>query len=350
MEVACAGGVARKPSAARGGADRREAGRFTGGDPCESWGMTATRRMGLGLAALGRPAYINLGRDGALPAERTVEAMRAATWRVLDAAYAAGVRWVDAARSYGRAEEFLAGWLDDRRPAGLTVSSKWGYAYVGDWRLDADVHEVKRHDLTRFGEQRDETRRLLGDHLDVYQVHSLTADSPLFGDDRLQHALAGLGAEGVRVGFSTSGPAQADTVRRALELEVDGRRLFTAVQSTWNLLEPSAGPALAEARDAGAHVIVKEGLANGRLAVDPPEPVRRAARRHGTAADAVALAAVLARPWADTVLSGAVSVAQLTSNLTAETITLKRDELEEFGNIATAPGEYWEDRAALPWN
>ena len=80
------------------------------------------------------PAYINVGRDGELPAGRTVEAMRAATWTVLDAAYAAGVRWVDAARSYGRSEEFLAGWLDDRGHARRHGSSKWGYAYVGGWR------------------------------------------------------------------------------------------------------------------------------------------------------------------------------------------------------------------------
>src|SRR4051812_26631487 len=96
-------------------------------------GVTVMRRLGLGLAALGRPAYINVGREGALPADRGVEAMRAATWQVLDAAYAAGIRWVDAARSYGRAEEFLAGWLADRDPGDLTVSSKWGYAYVGGW-------------------------------------------------------------------------------------------------------------------------------------------------------------------------------------------------------------------------
>lgn len=312
--------------------------------------MAVTRRMGLGLAALGRPAYINLGRDGVLPADRTVEAMKAATWQVLDAAYEAGVRWVDAARSYGRAEEFLAGWLDDRRPAGLTVSSKWGYAYVGGWRTEADVHEVKEHSLARFRVQLEETRRLLGDRTGVYQVHSLTSDSPLFGDAELKHALAGLAADGVRVGFSTSGPAQADTVRRALELEADGRRLFTTVQSTWNLLEPSAGPALAEARAGGAHVIVKEGLANGRLAADPPAPLRRVAERHGAGADTIALAAALARPWADTVLSGAVSVAQLETNLAAETVTLDRDELDELGTLATTPGDYWQDRAALPWN
>src|SRR5207247_1461118 len=127
----------------------------------------------------------------------------------------------------------LGGWLDDRGHRDVTVSSKWGYAYVGDWRMEADVHEVKEHSLERFRAQLAETRRLLGERLAVYQVHSLTADSPLFADTALQHALADLAADGVRVGFSTSGPAQAETVRRALGLEVGGRPLFTVVQSTW---------------------------------------------------------------------------------------------------------------------
>ena len=55
---------------------------------------------------------------------------------MLDAAYAAGVRYVDAARSYGRAEEFLAGWLAERGHADVIVGSKWGYRYTGGWRLD----------------------------------------------------------------------------------------------------------------------------------------------------------------------------------------------------------------------
>ena len=45
-------------------------------------------------------------------------------------------------------------------------------------------------------------------------------------------------------------------------LEVGG---FDCVQATWNVLEPSAGPALAAAHDAGLGVIIKEAVANGRL-------------------------------------------------------------------------------------
>jgi aryl-alcohol dehydrogenase-like predicted oxidoreductase len=305
-------------------------------------------RLGLGLAALGRPAYINLGRQGALPGVRTVPAMRAAAWKVLDESYAAGIRWVDAARSYGRAEEFLAGWLADRGHRDVVVSSKWGYAYVADWRPDAPVHEVKEHSLARFEQQWAETEALLGDRLSVYQVHSLTADSPLFNDPLLQQSLFELTDRGIRIGFSTTGPAQADTIRRAAALTVHGRPLFSTVQSTWNVLETSAGPALAEAHEAGLHVLVKEALANGRLAVEPPAELLGIAEGAGVGADAVALAAALAQPWAGTVLLGAASPAQLRANLAATRVALPSPDI--LAHLAGEPGRYWGRRAELAWN
>ena len=100
--------------------------------------------LGLGLAALGRPAYINLGRD--IGERRAIPDLQRRTHEVLDAAYEAGIRYVDAARSYGRAEEFLASWLE-ATGRDVTVGSKWGYRYVGDWRLDVEVHEIKDHSL-----------------------------------------------------------------------------------------------------------------------------------------------------------------------------------------------------------
>jgi aryl-alcohol dehydrogenase-like predicted oxidoreductase len=218
--------------------------------------LAGASRIGLGLAAVGRPAYINLGRASDLPAERTVEAMRARAHELLDAAYAEGVRYFDVARSYGRAEEFLARWLDERRPDGVVVGSKWGYTYTAGWRLDAEVNEVKDHSVATFERQLGETRALLGDRLDLYQIHSLTPDSSVLRDLELHRKLAELAANGTVVGFSTSGPAQAETIRAALAIRVDGRPLFRSVQATWNLLEPSAGPALAEAHDAGCLVIV----------------------------------------------------------------------------------------------
>lgn len=94
----------------------------------------AVSRIGLGLAAVGRPAYITLGRTTDLGEDRSVEAMRGRSHALLDEAQAAGVRYVDAARSYGRAEESLAnGWLDEKiAPGAITIGSKWGYTYTGD--------------------------------------------------------------------------------------------------------------------------------------------------------------------------------------------------------------------------
>ncbi len=101
--------------------------------------------MGLGLAALGRPGYINLGHASDLAGHTDEGSMELAAHAVLDAAYAGGVRYFDAARSYGKAEAFLATWLTRGgfEPGEVTVGSKWGYTYTAGWRVDAPVHEVK---------------------------------------------------------------------------------------------------------------------------------------------------------------------------------------------------------------
>ena len=322
--------------------------------------MTATgtsdrKRLGIGLAAVGRPAYITAGRVVDLGADRDVVTFRDRTFAVLDAAYAAGIRYVDAARSYGRAEEFLAGWLgahpeiDD-----VVVGSKWGYRYVGEWRMDAPAHEVKDHSLAAFEEQWAQTSALLGERVAVYHVHSATLESGVLDDAAVHRALAGLRAQGVRVGISTSGPAQAEAVRRALEVAVDGEPLFTSFQSTWNVLEPSAGPALAAAAAAGARVIVKEAVANGRLApggADTPGAHRVAelADDLGTTADRLATAAALAQPWAWRVLSGAVDPAQVESNAEAADLVVPEAVAAELADLAEDPQAYWSARSARPW-
>ena len=312
------------------------------------------RRLGIGLAALGRPAYITAGR-AALGARRSVDDMGNRTFAVLDAAYAAGVRYVDVARSYGRAEEFLGAWLAARPEADdVEIGSKWGYRYTGDWRMDAEVHEWKDHSLPTFREQWAKTSALLGDRVGVYHVHSATPDTGVLDDAELHGALAQLRDQGVRVGISTSGPRQGDAVRRALEVTVGGAPLFTSFQSTWNPLEPSAEPALAEAAAAGARVIVKEAVANGRLApggADSPG-ARRAvdlAAGLGTTVDTLATAAALARPWAWRVLSGAVDPAQLASNVAAAELAVPAEVADELASLAEDPATYWAARSARPW-
>ena len=75
--------------------------------PLGRTGLEVTR-LGLGLAALGRPAYITLGREADLGPDRSVTGLRARCHRMLDEAIRLGIRYIDTARSYGDAEVFLA--------------------------------------------------------------------------------------------------------------------------------------------------------------------------------------------------------------------------------------------------
>jgi aryl-alcohol dehydrogenase-like predicted oxidoreductase len=120
--------------------------------------------LGIGMAALGRPGYINLGHGEDYRDGRTVEDMERRAFAVLDAAWDAGVRYFDAARSYGRGEAFLGAWLRRREiPDGdAVVASKWGYRYTADWRVQAAHHEIKDHSLAVLQQQRKESRENLG--------------------------------------------------------------------------------------------------------------------------------------------------------------------------------------------
>jgi len=313
---------------------------------------TPTAHIGLGLAAVGRPGYINLGREADLPADRSVDALRERTHELLEAAYAQGVRYFDVARSYGRSEEFLADWLNHRPDIDdVVIGSKWGYTYTADWRTDAEAHEVKDHSLATYERQRAETAELLDDRLDLYQIHSVTPDSPALTDKELHAKLAEAAAGGLSIGFSTSGPDQAGAIRAALAVTVDGEPLFRTVQSTYNVLETSAAPALAEACDAGLTVIVKEGMANGRLA-EPyaPDALKAVAAETSLGCDAVALAVILRQPWAGVVLSGAATTVQLASNLHAAVVDLDDDQLARLDALAEDSRAYWERRGQLPWH
>jgi aryl-alcohol dehydrogenase-like predicted oxidoreductase len=308
--------------------------------------------IGLGMAALGRPAYITTGRHADLGSDRSVAAMEARSHEMLDAAYQAGVRYVDAARGYGLAEQFLASWLRKRRFAAghVVVGSKWGYRYTASWRLDAPIHELKDLSAANLDEQFKETIDLLDDHLRLFQIHSATIESGVLDDAAVLARLSRLRTDGLVIGLTVTGPRQSDAIRRALDVRVDGANPFQVVQATWNVLEPSAAGALADAKSVGWGVIVKEALANGRLTdrYDAGETlrVRREASVRGIAVDVLAMAAALSQPWADVVLSGAVTVDQLRSNLSALDVI---DAARALPSMAMAPQDYWTQRAAMRW-
>jgi len=319
-------------------------------------------QFGLGLAALGRPGYINLGHAEDLNRDYSVDAMHQHAHEVLDAAWKAGVRYFDAARSYGKAEMFLGSWIRDRNIAQdeITVGSKWGYTYTADWKVqtpDGVAHEVKRHELDVLQRQHAESIDTLGEYLNLYQIHSATLDSGVMDNSEVLDHLRSLRDRGLKIGFSVSGPNQSDTIEKAVQINSSGR-LFDSVQATWNLLERSAGDALQLAHDSGISIIVKEGLANGRLTPRNAEPefvdkqnlLRSMASSLDTTVDALSLAAVWNQPWVSTVLSGASTSEHLLSNLAAKEVAWAESAFHELDKLAEVSEEYWARRSALAGN
>jgi len=317
-------------------------------------------RIGLGLAALGRPGYINLGHAEDLHLAYEPAVMEAGAHAVLDAAWQAGVRYFDAARSYGNAESFLASWLTSRKiaPEEVTIGSKWGYTYTAGWQVKAEAHEIKDPSLPVLLRQVKESKNLLGPYLDLYQIHSATIESGVLDNKDVLLELAHLQETGLKIGLTLTGPNQAATLRKALEVVVAGKNLFQCVQATYNLLEPSLGPLLQVAHDGGLGVIIKEALANGRLTKRNTDPsfavklglLQATAERLQTSVDALALRAVLQQPWVDVVLSGAATAEHLRSNLAALALSWDDACAAQLRELAETPQDYWQRRGRLAWN
>jgi aryl-alcohol dehydrogenase-like predicted oxidoreductase len=317
-------------------------------------------KVGVGMAAVGRPGYINLGHHKDM--RRTdVEAVKKQAFRLLDEAWERGVRYFDTARSYGRAEEFLGEWLEQKliSPNEVVVGSKWGYIYTGNWQADAEQHEVKDHSRDVLMRQWGETQYHLGRFLKLYQIHSATLSSSVIDDEAVLDGLWEIKRGGTDIGLTLSGLTQADVLKKALEVRDGDELLFTSVQITWNILEQSSTETILAAKEAGMGVIVKEVMANGRLsprnANNPAFEEQYAilleeATKYHVTVDSLALAYVLRQDWVDIALTGAATKRHLTSNLRALDMELTDETLARLNELIEDPIQYWEIRGRLEWN
>ncbi len=316
----------------------------------------ALPQMGLGLAALGRPGYINLGHASDLNHEYDVEIMRENTYQALDKAYSCGVRYFDTAQSYGRGELYLADWIKERNLSDdqLVTGSKWGYTYTAGWKVTADHHEVKDHSYATLKRQFPISFRRLGEHLKLYQIHSATFESGVLSNFDVLNHLGELKQENnILIGLSLSGPNQAEVLRKAMSISHSEEPLFDCVQFTFNLMEQSMGGIAQEAYDKGIGIIVKEAVANGRLTVKNKQnilPMAQMANDLGVTIDALSLAYVASRSWSPIVLSGAANTDQLVSNLEYNHIDLSEMEYKKLERLSMSASAYWKARSALEWN
>jgi aryl-alcohol dehydrogenase-like predicted oxidoreductase len=318
-------------------------------------GLTVSK-IGLGMAALGRPGYINLGHHRDLPQKPTVTKMKIHAHHMMSAAYDLGIRYFDAARSYGKSELFLGSWIRDRE--NLVLGSKWGYTYTANWEVNAEIHEVKEHTLPVLNRQWHESLTSISRHPDIYHIHSATSDSGVLKNLEVIERLWQLKEMGVIIGLSTSGPGQAETIERSLEIKSGETYLFQSLQLTWNLLEKSASRAAKKAFDAGYGIIIKEALANGRLTdrnkseTDRSwmDELNRFSRDEGITIDQLAMQFVLQQPWAHIILSGAGTREQLQSNVKSLGISESCQISKFLNGLEEGPDNYWARRSSLAWN
>mmetsp|Transcript_15847 Transcript_15847/g.24007 ORF Transcript_15847/g.24007 Transcript_15847/m.24007 type:complete len:334 (-) Transcript_15847:84-1085(-) len=325
-------------------------------------------KIGLGMAALGRPGYITLDRNQVFDSEkpRSIDTMQGQANQVMDTLFEKSqnnnhLPWLDCARSYGLSEQFVGEYLrhhNVKPHEDVYVSSKWGYTYVADWKVElppGQPHEVKDHSVGNFQKQLRETLEHIGDYVNLYQIHSATLDSGVLQNEEVHDALANCREErGWSIGLSVSGPQQDKIIQTAMKLKTkSGEALFDSVQCTYNILEQRPQKILIEAHLAGMDIIIKEGVANGRVFQN--ESLLNHAKHFGCPPDQLALGCILAQPFQPRVLSGAVESWQLESNLESEAVVAKlRDDpkiLQEImDSCVMVSEEYWDERSALAWN
>ncbi|MDO6852835.1 aldo/keto reductase [Cellulophaga lytica] len=313
-------------------------------------------KLGLGLAALGRPDYINIRTTNV---NKSVAAFKENAFTMLDHAYELGIRYFDTAPSYGKGEQFLLDWKNQREHKDLVLGTKWGYTYVANWEIGFNgEHEIKEHSLAKLKEQWQISKNLLPE-LGIYQVHSATLESGILDNTNVLEELYTIKKEtGLTIGISTSGTQQSNVIEKALGIKVNGEDLFTSFQVTYNVLEQSTYPILNQLLKENKTVIVKESLANGRVFKSDAfknyqknyKTLEALANNHNVSVDAIALRFIIDALEPTYLLSGASNTVQLDSNYKALDIVLSKSDLEKLKQLKTNPNNYWEERSSLEWN
>jgi aryl-alcohol dehydrogenase-like predicted oxidoreductase len=313
-------------------------------------------KIGLGLAALGRPEYINIRATNLH--STSVEAFRENAFSVLDFAYKKGLRYFDTAPSYGKGEQFLTDWNAKFQYEDVLLSTKWGYTYMADWELGfCGAHEVKEHSLEKLNTQWQISKKLQP-ALKIYQVHSATFDSGILKNKDVLKRLFELKEQtGLQIGITTSGAHQTEIIEAALKIKVEKTDLFDSYQVTYNLLEPSTHGILKELLKRGKTVIIKEALANGRIFKSKNfsqyqklyTVLDSLAKKYQVGADAVALRFVIDHLSPTLLLSGAANKEQLEENIKAKCFKLEEKELKKLHSFKIDPQEYWKERGSLSW-
>ncbi|MFG3001486.1 aldo/keto reductase [Streptomyces sp. NPDC048340] len=283
-----------------------------------------------------------------------------ATREVVDAALDAGITLLDTADIYGGlggSETHLGQALKGRRDQ-VVLATKFGFAGMDMGYGAAAGARGGRAYIRRAVEE--SLRRLVTDHIDLYQLHSPDPTVPVA---ETLAALTELVAEGkIRyIGHSNfSGWQLAEAAHVARET---GAAPFVSAQNEWSLLERSAERELVPAAlNYGVGVLPYFPLANGLLTgkirrgapvpagsrlegrdgylteerLDTVEALAAIAEKHGRTVLELAIGWLSAQPGCASVIAGATSPEQVRANAAVADRPLEPELLAEID--AVAPG------------
>lgn len=233
--------------------------------------------LGFGAFKIGRNQGIKYEQGYELPTDAEVA-------RLLNGVLDLGINYIDTAPAYGLSEERI-GRAISHRNAEFIVSTKVGENFI-DGRSEFDFSSVGVRDSV------DRSRsRLRRDVLDLVFVHSNGDDDQVLHHTDVLPTLMKLRDKGTirAIGFSDK------TVSGA----IDALKWADALMVEYHLQDQSHAEALAKAQVGGVGIVVKKGLASGRL-----DPVQ-------------AIAFVLQNPSVTSLVIGGLDLDHIRNNLVA---------------------------------
>jgi len=244
----------------------------------------------------------------------------------------------------------------DKQYSDVSVSSKWGYTYTANFDPNAKVHEEKNHSLQKITEQWRTTQKLLP-FLNTLQIHSATLETGVLDNQEVLQELHRLKTmHNLKIGLTVTGSNQPEVLKKALDVEINEKVLFSSFQVTFNIFDQSLSDVLHLMK--GKQILIKEALANGRVFPNDSYPnyqkhfdlLHELSGKYKVGIDAVALRFCMDSIPRAIILSGASEAKQLQENLKTKDFKLTDGELEQLRKLKVAPRDYWRERAELNWS
>ena len=318
--------------------------------------MKQSDNIGLGTAAIGRPQYINIKQKS--DEEVSLEAFKQKGIYLLNKAYAQGVRYFDTAPGYGFAEKLLIDWTANKNDDEIEIATKWGYTYVANFDPNAKTHEVKEHSLQKLNEQWIQSKRLLP-YLSTYQIHSATLETGVLDNEEVLQRLFELkNKHGILIGITSTGSDQLSTIKKALDVEINGSQIFDVFQVTYNIFDQSLASIIDKLSKQKKRTVIKEALANGRVFPNENYPnyskaykrLNDLSEKYQTGVDAIALRFCMDSIPVYKVLSGASNEQHLIDNLKVSDFELEKSDVLDLKKLSIDPKLYWNERKKLGWS